>query len=128
MILSNQSIIRDAIWHDPVTKYLPELITKSANAKQDPVRYVDWEDITVGQLASHMAGLSRDCEYSENTNIISRGELISLPLDCVDGIGKEGYGIDDGLPPSNGSSGTCRANNSSQAGRKPSLSILYIPA
>ncbi|KOC13312.1 alkaline D-peptidase [Aspergillus flavus AF70] len=93
----------DAIWHDPVTKYLPELatITKTANAKQDPVRYVDWEDITVGQLASHMAGLSRDY--------------------CVDGIGKEGYGIDDGLPPSNGSSGTCRANNSSQAG---SLAVL----
>ncbi|KAE8332532.1 beta-lactamase/transpeptidase-like protein [Aspergillus sergii] len=52
----------DGIWHDPVTKYLPGLaaITKSANAKQDPVRYVDWEDITVGQLASHMAGLPRD--------------------------------------------------------------------
>ncbi|KAK6812578.1 hypothetical protein RU639_011752 [Aspergillus parasiticus] len=93
----------DGIWHDPVTKYLPELaaITKTANAKQDPVRYVDWEDITVGQLASHMAGLPRDY--------------------CVDGIGEEGYGINDGLPPSNGSNSTCTSNNRSQAA---SLAIL----
>ncbi|KAB8259300.1 beta-lactamase/transpeptidase-like protein [Aspergillus pseudonomiae] len=87
----------DTIWNDPVTKYLPELAetTESANVTQDPIQYVDWKDITVGQLASHMSGLPRDY--------------------CVNGIEKEGYSIDDGLPSSAGTSGTCTRSNSSQA-------------
>ncbi|GAB1198373.1 hypothetical protein APSETT444_007692 [Aspergillus pseudonomiae] len=87
----------DTIWNDPVTKYLPELAetTESANVTQDPIQYVDWKDITVGQLASHMSGLPRD--------------------NCVNGIEKEGYSIDDGLPSSAGTGGTCTRSNSSQA-------------
>ncbi|OGM48014.1 alkaline D-peptidase [Aspergillus bombycis] len=87
----------DTIWNDPVTKYLPKLAasTNSANVAQDPIRYVDWEDITVGQLASHMAGLPRNY--------------------CVDSIEKQGYSINDGLPPSAGTGGTCTSSNSSQA-------------
>ncbi|KAE8424014.1 beta-lactamase/transpeptidase-like protein [Aspergillus pseudocaelatus] len=92
----------DTIWNDPVTKYLPELAsaTKGAHAKQDPLRYVDWDGITVGQIASHMAGLPRSY--------------------CTNDIGKEGSSIDDELPPSNDSS-TCTSTNRSQAG---SLALL----
>lgn len=49
----------DGVWNDPVTKYVPEL-KKAAQEKGDGV--VDWQSITVGQLASHMSGVSRDCE------------------------------------------------------------------
>lgn len=54
----------DARWMEPITKYVPELAAASAagKAKSDPVDYVDWEDVTVGALASQMAGIVRDCE------------------------------------------------------------------
>lgn len=47
-------------WHQPVTKYVPEL----ANAVQDfdPIEDVDWDEVTLADLASHMAGVGRDCE------------------------------------------------------------------
>ncbi|EFE44816.1 hypothetical protein TRV_00367 [Trichophyton verrucosum HKI 0517] len=51
----------DRIWNTPVTEYIPELADAVSyrNGKKNPVSYVDWETITVGQLASHMAGISR---------------------------------------------------------------------
>lgn len=54
----------DSHWNMPVTAYLPELaqVTQELNAKQDPVNYVNWDDILVGELASHMAGIARGCE------------------------------------------------------------------
>lgn len=51
----------DGIFNDPVTKYLPEL---SNSLLTHPSIYeTRWNDITVGQLASHMGGIPRDCEY-----------------------------------------------------------------
>jgi CubicO group peptidase (beta-lactamase class C family) len=51
------------ILNDPVTKYLPELLDGTGDQDdQDAIEYVQWEDITVGQLASHMSGIARDCE------------------------------------------------------------------
>ncbi|KAM5464741.1 hypothetical protein MauCBS54593_006834 [Microsporum audouinii] len=51
----------DRIWNNLVTEYIPELADamNHQDAKQDPVSYVNWEVVTVGQLASHMAGISR---------------------------------------------------------------------
>ncbi|KAI1058907.1 hypothetical protein LB507_004033 [Fusarium sp. FIESC RH6] len=46
---------------DPVTKYLPELrkLGKSAR-KRDAVWEVDWDEITIGALASHISGIPAD--------------------------------------------------------------------
>lgn len=52
----------DAYFQDPVTKYVPELLA-AANANPsftNPVSNVAWKDITLGQLASQMAGIGRD--------------------------------------------------------------------
>ncbi|KAK2848511.1 hypothetical protein FQN49_005655 [Arthroderma sp. PD_2] len=51
----------DRIWNTPATEHIPELAdtVNHTGAKQDPVSYVNWEAVTVGQLASHMAGISR---------------------------------------------------------------------
>jgi hypothetical protein len=49
----------DRIFNDPVIKYLPELTNESTT---DSLGQVQWNDVTVGQLASHMSGLPRDCE------------------------------------------------------------------
>jgi CubicO group peptidase (beta-lactamase class C family) len=52
----------DGILNDAVTKYLPELSNDSST--QSSIRQTRWNDITVGQLASHMGGISRDCELA----------------------------------------------------------------
>jgi CubicO group peptidase (beta-lactamase class C family) len=44
-------------WHDPVTKWVPEL----ANEGKDPISDVDWDEVTLGSLASSMSGISRGC-------------------------------------------------------------------
>jgi hypothetical protein len=50
----------DQIFDDPVTKYLPELV--DSTREQGMIGHVRWDDVTVGQLASHMSGISRDCK------------------------------------------------------------------
>ncbi|KAJ5502167.1 Beta-lactamase-like protein [Penicillium fimorum] len=48
----------DQVFDDPVTKYLPELV--DATGQHDMIEHVRWDDVTVGQLASHMSGIARD--------------------------------------------------------------------
>lgn len=57
----------DKGFHDPVTKYIPELKAAAAAAaaaavEEDAIDTLRWEDVTIKELASHMAGVSRDCE------------------------------------------------------------------
>lgn len=49
----------DANLNDPVTKYVPEL----RNAPNTgTVNSVQWNDVTLGALASHMSGIGRECK------------------------------------------------------------------
>ncbi|OQE36122.1 hypothetical protein PENCOP_c012G02548 [Penicillium coprophilum] len=48
----------DQIFDDPVTKYLHELVDDTREG--DTIGHVKWNDVTVGQLASHMSGIARD--------------------------------------------------------------------
>lgn len=54
----------DISFNDPITKFVPELAAYAAKTKaelrEDAIGIVDWEDITVGSLASHLAGVPRD--------------------------------------------------------------------
>ncbi|KAG6362664.1 hypothetical protein INS49_007756 [Diaporthe citri] len=50
----------DTTWNDPITKFIPELQEISQTQQPDPTSDVDWESITVGALASHLAGIGRD--------------------------------------------------------------------
>ena len=62
------------IFDDPVTKYIPELsdVAKSqATGTFDPVTEVQWKDVTVGALASQLAGIGRECGY---TNTLSASD------------------------------------------------------
>jgi CubicO group peptidase (beta-lactamase class C family) len=48
---------------DPITKYVPELRELKRQARADsPVWTVEWDDVTLGALASHMAGIPSDCK------------------------------------------------------------------
>lgn len=52
--------IGDEHWNQPITKYIPELVS---NSSFDSVRRTAFEDITIGALASQISGLGRDCKY-----------------------------------------------------------------
>ncbi|KAH6645115.1 beta-lactamase/transpeptidase-like protein [Truncatella angustata] len=56
----------DSSWNQPITKFVPELadIAQKRPASDDGINNVSWETITVGALASQMAGISRDAAYS----------------------------------------------------------------
>ncbi|KAL2148002.1 hypothetical protein VTI28DRAFT_58 [Corynascus sepedonium] len=47
----------DKYWDEPVTKYVPELARLKV---RNPVYDVDWSQVTLGDLASHMGGIPRD--------------------------------------------------------------------
>lgn len=55
----------DIYFNDPITKHVPELaaaITQPNNntVEFDEIDKVSWDQITIGNLASHMAGVTRD--------------------------------------------------------------------
>ncbi|KAF2642179.1 beta-lactamase/transpeptidase-like protein [Massarina eburnea CBS 473.64] len=50
----------DVDWTQSITKYIPELLGKTQNATNDGVRYTNWDDITIGALASQVSGIGRD--------------------------------------------------------------------
>lgn len=45
---------------EPVAKYVPEL---QVPVSGDAIDSVQWASVTLGELASHLAGISRDCQY-----------------------------------------------------------------
>ncbi|KAI5922995.1 beta-lactamase/transpeptidase-like protein [Camillea tinctor] len=50
----------DAYWNTPVTRFVPELDLLAGKSDYDPILNVAWDEITLGNLASHMAGIVRD--------------------------------------------------------------------
>lgn len=50
----------DDSWNEPITSFIPELLDIAEAQDLDPTSNVDWESITVGALASHLAGVGRD--------------------------------------------------------------------
>lgn len=47
---------------DPVVKYLPELRSIRVDEVSSPITTVDWDAITIGQLATHMSGIAAECK------------------------------------------------------------------
>lgn len=66
-VLTFLAQVGDARLSDPITKYVPELLSNNDSADgllTEDMPPTNWEDITIGDMASHMAGLSRDCKIS----------------------------------------------------------------
>lgn len=53
-----------SLFNEPITKYVPELKAAAAkqNATENPIDFVAWDDITIGDLAAQTANIGR--EYS----------------------------------------------------------------
>lgn len=55
----------DGSWESPITEFLPELQNISTSSSSSDLGLnIDWDTVTVGSLASHMSGLTRDCKLS----------------------------------------------------------------
>ena len=60
----------DASFSEPVAKYVPELRDAAIELKQnvtmrdDEIDHLRWDEVTLGELASHMAGAIRECTLS----------------------------------------------------------------
>jgi CubicO group peptidase (beta-lactamase class C family) len=49
-------------FNEPISKYVPELrARKHQTQTKDLLDHVQWSDVTIGELASHQAGILRDC-------------------------------------------------------------------
>ena len=60
--------VGDGYFGEPITRYVPELaaaVLKSGNnsVEFDEIDDVRWDDVTLGALASHMAGIARDGSF-----------------------------------------------------------------
>jgi hypothetical protein len=69
----------DSTWHRPVTDFVPELesIAQQNNALFNSIDEVSWRSVTVGALASHMAGIAKN---SMSSSQITAGlESLGLP-------------------------------------------------
>jgi hypothetical protein len=47
--------------HDPVTTWVPELQAAVNEYQGPPSQKVRWDEVTIGELAGHLAGIKRDC-------------------------------------------------------------------
>jgi CubicO group peptidase (beta-lactamase class C family) len=50
----------DQVWSHSIVDFLPELRDVST-ISSDAIHAVHWEDVTLGSLAGHVAGIARDC-------------------------------------------------------------------
>ncbi|RYO79049.1 hypothetical protein DL766_009728 [Monosporascus sp. MC13-8B] len=60
----------DRHWNDPLTKHIPKLARLKV---RNPVYDVDWSEVTLGALASHMGGISRDYALGDLSSYIPQG-------------------------------------------------------
>jgi CubicO group peptidase (beta-lactamase class C family) len=62
----------DVEWNQPITKFIPELAKfsgRSTSDNFDGVRETDWDDITIGALASQVSGIGRDCKFMKQCQL-----------------------------------------------------------
>jgi len=67
-------------WDEPVAKYVPEFARLQGG---NPAYDADWQEITLGSLASLMSGIGRDCESGRK-----EGLSVSLNERLTGGVGR----------------------------------------
>lgn len=64
-------LVKEGLWpfQEPVARFVPELREAASELRWDPrkrrngIEYVHWGEISIGELASHLAGIARDCMH-----------------------------------------------------------------
>ncbi|KAI1759370.1 beta-lactamase/transpeptidase-like protein [Hypoxylon sp. FL1150] len=84
----------DQYWNTPVTRWVPELEVLAGKARDDPIMNVDWDSITLQDLASHMAGIMRDyaiegeLTQENNQTILQSQGFPPAPADLIPTCGE----------------------------------------
>lgn len=68
-------LIRDRFntFNHQISRFIPEIrqaelgLVRNGTESNDGVNFIKWNEVTVGELASHLAGLARDCKSSPMT-------------------------------------------------------------
>ncbi|OJK03391.1 hypothetical protein ASPACDRAFT_49592 [Aspergillus aculeatus ATCC 16872] len=63
------------VFRDPVAKYVPEIRKLSTKPPGNEIDSVRWKEMTIGQLASHLAGIPRDSTLLPALSAIGLPEL-----------------------------------------------------
>lgn len=72
--LIHEGFARDG---DSVTKFIPELAeTAKGNLMSDNGRLVNWTDVTVGDLASQLGGITRDCKLTRCCEVATEALIL----------------------------------------------------
>jgi CubicO group peptidase (beta-lactamase class C family) len=50
----------------PITDFVPELAALASWQSGNAITNIAWGDVTIGDLASHLAGIASDCEYIQS--------------------------------------------------------------
>lgn len=74
--------VGDSTWNQPITRYVPQLAAVANATEDSDVDVVKWEDVTVGALASHLAGIARDAALSP----MNDAQLTFLGLPAVPSV------------------------------------------
>ena len=78
-------------WHEPVTKYVPEL---AKSPMRDVVSNVNWSEVTLGSLASQISGISRDWKYPSTSKASEPGIIANALVDAL----SDGSSVFSSLP------------------------------
>ncbi|PYH28222.1 serine hydrolase domain-containing protein [Aspergillus neoniger CBS 115656] len=75
----------DTVFTEPVAKYVPEIgdavvkLHRNSTQRQDAIDFTRWGEVTIGELASQMAGIARDYAFGDLYFEISDPEAYGLP-------------------------------------------------
>jgi CubicO group peptidase (beta-lactamase class C family) len=82
-------LVEEGLWpfQEPVARFIPELGHAASELQWNPrkwrdgIDYVQWGEVSMGELASHLAGIARDCgQLLYFFRIINRGLLTDATL------------------------------------------------
>jgi CubicO group peptidase (beta-lactamase class C family) len=81
-------LVEEGLWpfQEPVARFVPELREAASELRWDPrkrrngIDYVYWGEISIGELASHLAGIARDCMHFPLFLIMNDFLLILMQL------------------------------------------------
>lgn len=59
----------DKYWNEPITNYIPELADAPVH---DPIRDVNWAEVTLGSLAGQSSGITRDYSLRDSSTVQSQ--------------------------------------------------------
>ncbi|KAL2128551.1 hypothetical protein VTI74DRAFT_9023 [Chaetomium olivicolor] len=69
-IYTTMAALGEGHWDDPVTRHIPELARLKV---QNPVYDINWDEVTLGSLTSHMSGIARDFAIGDLSPYIPPG-------------------------------------------------------